>query len=257
MPDEQQLAAVDCLGIGVARLGFEAFLAWFDAHTRPGGPAVTLALVNAHTVNLAYADRGFREVLNGFSLVLNDGVGLEIYGHLAGRPFLENFNGTDLFPRVFAHRTAARDALRVFLFGARPGVAALAARNIEARYPAVRVVGVRDGYSSDHDQAELLEAINDARPHLLLVALGNPLQEHWIADHQAQLQVGIACGVGALLDFLSESIPRAPRWLRRCRLEWLYRLWLEPRRMMKRYVLGNPLFLLRAAGYRLFGQGGR
>ena len=137
------------------------------------------------------------------------------------------------------------------------GVAALAARNIEARYPAVRVVGVRDGYSSDHDQAELLEAINDARPHLLLVALGNPLQEHWIADHQVQLQVGIACGVGALLDFLSESIPRAPRWLRRCRLEWLYRLWLEPRRMMKRYLLGNPLFLLRAAGYRLFGQGGR
>src|SRR5439155_10617153 len=100
------------------------------------------------------------------------------------------------------------------------------------------------------DDAAAVAAVNAARPDLLLVALSNPLQERWLARHTPALDVKVAMGVGALFDFMSGSVPRAPRLLRTLRLEWLFRLLLEPRRMFRRYVIGIPLFLWRALRYR-------
>jgi exopolysaccharide biosynthesis WecB/TagA/CpsF family protein len=98
-------------------------------------------------------------------------------------------------------------------------------------------------------QGSVVDAINAARPDLLLVGLGNPRQEHWIDANLKHLEVGVVAGVGALIDFLSDSIPRAPRFVRRIRLEWAFRLALEPRRMFMRYVIGNPAFLVRSIRY--------
>jgi exopolysaccharide biosynthesis WecB/TagA/CpsF family protein len=252
---ELQTKPTNCIGVRVARPSLTQFLEWFDNQNGDNSICQTLAIVNAHTLNLAHEDPAFRNTLNSFSLVLNDGAGLELYGKIAREPFFYNFNGTDLFPTLFEHRSHSQKELRVFLLGAKPGVAAAAAKKIESQYPAVRVVGVRDGYSQLPDAA-IVEEINSTKPHLLLVALGNPLQEMWIARNRQQLQVGVACGIGALLDFLSETITRAPAWMRSLRLEWFYRLCLEPKRMMKRYVLGNPLFVFRAIIF-LFLKGGK
>jgi exopolysaccharide biosynthesis WecB/TagA/CpsF family protein len=205
---------------------------------------------NAHTLNLAWSDPAYREVLNRAHVVLNDGVGLDLYAKLVNASFLENCNGTDLFPRLFAE--ARREApLRVFLFGGARGRAARAAANIEARFPGVRVVGHLHGYGRDG----VVSTINASGADVVLVGMGNPLQEKWIDENLASLQVGVVAGVGALIDFLSGEVSRAPAFVRTVRCEWLYRLAREPRRMFRRYVLGNPTFLVRSFMYAFLGHG--
>jgi exopolysaccharide biosynthesis WecB/TagA/CpsF family protein len=236
---------VDCLGVPVARLTRDELYAWFFQVARARDTR-TLYFANAHSLNLACADAAFSEALHRADLVLNDGIGLDIYAKLAGTKFHENFNGTDLLPALFAQASTDRP-LRVFLYGAAPGRAARAAENIEARYPGVRIVGVMHGYERDG----AVEMINAADADLVLVAMGNPLQEKWIDEHRSQLRAGVVAGVGALLDFLSGEMPRAPMALRAMRCEWMYRLFLEPKRMFRRYVVGNPVFVARALMHTL------
>jgi N-acetylglucosaminyldiphosphoundecaprenol N-acetyl-beta-D-mannosaminyltransferase len=235
---------VECLGVGVARLDWVDFRRWFATHARVDRhcPA-TLYFVNAHSLNRAWSRPDFRALLNRGDLVLNDGVGLQISSALEGRNFRHNFNGTDLFPRLFNELSAEGQTIRVFLYGARPGRADSAARSIQARYPGIEVVGIQDGYRADDEK--VVAAINEARPDLLLVAKGTPLQEQWLDTYASSLEVGVAAGVGALFDFMSEAVPRAPLWMRVARLEWVFRLVQEPRRMFRRYVIGVPLFLAR------------
>jgi exopolysaccharide biosynthesis WecB/TagA/CpsF family protein len=236
---------VDCMGVPVARTSWDAIRAWFfnAAETRAREPKV-MYFANAHTLNVAWSDVSFREVLKRGDVVLNDGIGVQLYSRVAGRKFAENFNGTDLMPRLFAAADPSRP-IRVFLYGAAPGRAQKAARNIEARYPGVKVVGVRDGFS----HASVIEEINEACADILLVGMGNPIQERWIDENKSLLDVGVVAGVGALIDFLSGEVARAPQWCRTLRIEWLYRLAREPKRLFKRYVLGNPAFLFRTALY--------
>ena len=191
------------------------------------------AFVNAHCLNLAYADAAYAEILRRCDVVWPDGTGVRMAGRRLGFPVPENVNGTDLFPLLSG---------RVFLYGAAPGVAERAAENVRAKYPRMTVVGTADGYG---DECAVIEAVNRVRPDILLVAKGVPLQEKWIAAHLGELKCGCAIAVGGLLDFVSGRIPRAPLWMRRLGIEWLYRLKCEPVRMFRRYVIGNPLFLSR------------
>jgi exopolysaccharide biosynthesis WecB/TagA/CpsF family protein len=241
--------ALDCFGVPVSFATWESIYRWFfeSARSRSRLPKV-MYFANAHTLNLAWNDAEFRSILGRADAVLNDGIGVDVYARLAGAAFAGNFNGTDLFPRLFACADPARP-LRVFLYGAAPGRAEKAARNIEKRFPGVRVVGTMDGYS----RTSAIEIINEACPDVLLVGMGNPIQEQWIDENRSLLDVGLVAGVGALIDFLSGEIDRAPQIVRALRCEWLYRLACEPRRMFRRYVLGNPAFLLRTVLYVGFG----
>lgn len=191
------------------------------------------AFVNAHCLNLAYVDAAYAEILRRCDVVWPDGTGVRMAGRRLGFPVPENVNGTDLFPLLSG---------RVFLYGAAPGVAERAAENVRAKYPQMTVVGTADGFG---DERAVIEAVNRVRPDILLVAKGVPLQEKWIAAHLGELRCGCAIAVGGLLDFVSGRIPRAPLWMRRLGIEWLYRLKCEPVRMFRRYVIGNPLFLSR------------
>ncbi len=256
-----ELRVIDCLGVGVTKLsGAAAFAAWVDHETTGQGPALPprqiprlVFFVNAHTLNIASQRPSLMMALNQADLVLNDGIGLDLYAWLARRRFDHNFTGTDLVPALFAAYTARQAAgelprpLRVFLYGAKPGRAEAAAAAVASAYPGIEVVGAWHGYHAD-DNA-VLAAIDAAHPDLLLVGLGNPAQEEWLVRRRGQLNCGVAMGIGALIDFLSGGIPRAPRLLRSCRLEWLFRLALEPRRMFGRYVIGIPLFLGRSVRY--------
>ena len=132
------------------------------------------------------------------------------------------------------------------MLGGKPGVAEKAMENAKAKFPAAKFIGAAPGFFADSaEEQKVIEKINALDPDILLVAMGVPKQEKWIAKHRHELVCGIALAVGGLLDFVSGRIPRAPVWMRRLGIEWCYRLYQEPRRMFRRYVIGNPLFLLR------------
>lgn len=255
-PPPHPRADVDGFGVPVARLTWDELTAWFREQIRragEGAPAARLSIVNAHTLNLAWSDSAYRDVLASSDLVLNDGVGLSLLGHIQGLPFLYNFNGTDLFPRLFSEDHGLGRPLRVFLYGAKPGHAERARAFIESTFEHVAVVGCRDGYQSD--DAATITAIDEAHPDLLLVGLGNPKQELWIAEHRRHLRCAVVCGIGALIDFMAGAVPRAPEWIRAARCEWVYRLAQEPARLSRRYLVGNPLFVARALAWRRRGRG--
>lgn len=197
--------------------------------------------VNAHCFNVASADAAYREALSMAEFVLVDGSGMLLASRLLGLPIQNNLNGTDLVPALC--ETAAAEGRSIFLLGARHGVAQTAAERLADRYPGLRIAGVQHGYFAPEDSAQIIEQINAAKPDILLVAMGVPLQEQWLTDHFAELDVPVCLAVGALLDFLSHSVRRAPLIFRKLGIEWLYRLYLEPRRLWRRYVVGNVTFL--------------
>ena len=241
------IAQRDIGGIAVALLSRSAALAELS-EAMSSGRHVKLAFCNANLVNIAAADPALLRQLAGF-LVLPDGIGVDLGSRLLyGDSFPANLNGTDFIPALLEAETRA---LTIALLGARPGVAERAAAKLAERYPrhCFRVAG--DGFFDAAGEAVLLASLKAAPPDLLLVALGNPRQERWIAETLGPQHAAVAAGVGALFDFLAGEVPRAPEAWRRARLEWLYRLRCEPARLWRRYILGNPLFLLRILRQRL------
>jgi N-acetylglucosaminyldiphosphoundecaprenol N-acetyl-beta-D-mannosaminyltransferase len=156
----------------------------------------------------------------------------------------ENLTGTDFVPAMF--RETADRGYSYFLLGADERTIPVAAEYARAMFPGWTQVGYRHGYLSDQSQdAAALAAINAARPDVLLVGMGNPIQEQWIARRLTQLRVSACLGIGGLFDYWAGNVSRAPRWLRRLGHEWIWRLFQEPRLKAGRYLIGNPLFLAR------------
>jgi beta-1,4-glucosyltransferase len=173
-------------------------------------------------------------------VIVNDGLGMDIASLLVDHHrFIDNLNGTDFTPFLFEQ---ASRPLRVFLVGARPDVLSRAVAHVRDDLGQV-VVGSTDGYRGVADTEELVARINAARPDVVLVAMGNPTQEKWIFENAPMLDSGVFIGVGALFDFWAGDKARAPEMVRSLRLEWLYRLSLEPRRLMRRYTLDMLVFL--------------
>ncbi len=209
---------------------------------------IRVAFCNANTMLQAFESRDYARTLSR-CLVLNDGVGVDICSRLInGRRFEQNLNGTDLTPALLG---ATRQELRIFLLGARPGVADEAGRRLEERFPRHRIVGVRDGYFADEQAGEVVAEINAAQPDLVLVALGNPRQENFVATHAADIEAPAVMMVGALFDFIAGRVVRAPRVVRALRAEWLFRLVQEPRRLGRRYTIDVVRFFGWIAWHKL------
>jgi beta-1,4-glucosyltransferase len=198
---------------------------------------------------LFYANTNFivqcapiRERLSNQKVVIvNDGVGMDIAKKmLYGSKFASNLNGTDFTPYLLQH---APRPMRVFLLGARPEVVKKAAAYVE-QVLLQTVAGYADGYDGLANVPQVIEKINGSKPDLLLVAMGNPKQEQWLLDHQPLLHVPVMSGVGALFDFWSGNKSRAPLWIQKIRMEWFYRLCLEPGRLLKRYSVDVLRFLI-------------
>ncbi len=180
-------------------------------------------------------------------IIVNDGVGMDIVARiLYGQRFKANLNGTDFTPYLF--RESARP-LRIFLLGGRPEIVEKAARHASRTLEQV-VAGFCDGYTGMADSTDMVGMINQSGADVVLVALGNPLQEEWILNHRNALDAGVVTGVGALFDFWADAKPRAPRWIQKIRMEWFYRLCLEPRRLMRRYTLDILVFFVDCIKYR-------
>jgi len=202
-----------------------------------------ISFVNPHCFNVSAVDRQYTEILKSADLVLPDGIGIKVAGMMIGAEVKENVNGTDMFPRLC--EKAARENKRIYLLGARPGVAETARRNMQAQIDNLDICGTWHGYFEDYSEEEeqIISAINVLRPDILLVAKGVPQQEKWIQRNLEKLDVGVAIGVGGLFDFYSGRIKRAPVWVRELGMEWGWRLMKEPARMFDRYIIGNPKFL--------------
>jgi exopolysaccharide biosynthesis WecB/TagA/CpsF family protein len=209
-----------------------------------------LCYVNAHSLNLARSHRRYRACLADADLVLNDGSGLALAARMGGRQFPANLNGTDFNPEVL--RQAARAGLGVYLLGGKEGVAAAAADRLTALVPGLRVVGHHHGYLNDVQSHEVARQIRETGADIVLVAMGNPRQELWLAEHLPATGARLGVAVGAFLDFVAQRVPRAPKWMRDAGIEWLYRLSREPRRLFMRYVIGNPLFVARVLADRVW-----
>lgn len=232
---------VRLFGVPVLRSDTEEALSAVERVALQDAPAL-VAYVNAHTLNLAWQDRSYLDLLVNASLVLNDGVGVQLAARMRRTPFPANLNGSDFNPRILG--LAARRRWKVFFLGAAPGVATDAAERLMKRIPGLDVVGTHHGYFDD--DAEVVETIRTSQADVLMVAMGNPLQERWLASHLAATGARLGIGVGAFFDFTTGTRRRAPAWMNDLGLEWLFRLGLEPVRMWRRYVVGNPLFLWRA-----------
>ena len=209
------------------------------------GRARCAYFVNAHTLNLAAADPEYRAVLNAADCVFGDGTGVRWAARLRGVSLRDNVNGTDLVPALL--RATASRAYHCFLLGADRPTIHRAAQYVAEHFPGWTVAGCHDGFLGDSGRTECaIRQINRARPDLLLVGMGNPLQERWLHDHRRHLRASVCMAVGGLFDFWAGNFSRAPVWLRRLGHEWLWRLAQQPGAKARRYLWGNPLFLMRA-----------
>lgn len=200
-----------------------------------------VSFCNAHTVNLAANDGEFATALRSF-LLLNDGIGVDLASRiLFGRAFPNNLVGTDFVPALL---DAVPFELRIYLLGSSAAVVTKAAAALAALHPRHAIVGTHDGFFSSGESDGIAAEIKAASPDLVLVGMGQPLQELWSLQNLSAVPAVTMC-VGALFEFTAGAIPRAPAWMRSTRLEWLYRLALEPRRLGRRYVIGNVEFMVR------------
>ena len=228
------------LGVTIRVFNREEAIASID-QTLASGERVNVCFANAQTLNMAYSNDHFRSALQRF-LVLNDGLGVDIASRVKfGRPFTENLNGTDFVPDFLA---MTQHRLRVYLVGTTDEAVEQAAQKLRARYPRHTFVGWRNGFFTDlQDIEDTCRNIRAANADCVLVGMGNPQQELWIDEHGHKTGARLLFGVGALFDFQAGIVRRAPRWVRNLRCEWVYRLLQEPRRLARRYLIGNFLLL--------------
>ncbi|HWC13729.1 MAG TPA: WecB/TagA/CpsF family glycosyltransferase [Actinomycetota bacterium] len=233
---------IDILGVPFARLEPGAALDEAERLYEREAPAM-IAHANVHTLNLASQDPSYRQILQGADMVLNDGKGVMLGARLLGHRFPADLNGNFFSPLVVA-RAAAR-GWPVFLLGAKPGVPERLADVLRAKHPDIRIIGCHHGHFTADEEPEVVLSIREQGTGLLLVGMGNPHQERFLSRRLTETGARLGIGVGAFFDFQTGTVPRAPQWMNRYGLEWVFRLAQEPKRMWHRYLVGNPAFVKR------------
>lgn len=248
---EGSVEAVNLLGVHIGTFSVEELVNFISRLVRAGRKAC-VAYVNPYAINLSLELPWFREFLNSADATYCDGFGLKWGARILGLTIPYRYTPPDWISLLAAE--CVRQHFSLFLLGAHPGVADKAAAHLQARFPSLNVVGTHHGYfdktlNSAENEA-VVQAISVAKPDILLVGLGMPLQEHWLMENWGRIPAKVALPVGALLDYLAGELPRAPHWMTDHGLEWLGRLIIEPRRLWRRYLIGNPLFLWRVLKQR-------
>jgi len=214
---------------------------------------MTVLSGNVYSFNLAYRQLWLRSFFNQADVVRLDGAGVRLGAWILGHRTPSRMTWAD-----FAWQLAEFAEPRGFTFfflGARPGVADKAAANLKVRFPDLRIVGTHHGYFNKSpgsaENEAVIEQINAVKPNILIVGFGMPLQERWLMENWDRIDANVALTGGAVFDYVSGELQRAPRWMTDNGLEWLGRLLIEPRRLWKRYLIGNPLFIWRVFKQRL------
>ena len=231
---------VTILGVPVDAITMGEAVARIDSFIEKRTP-VLVATANAEMLMRATHDGALRRILQGAAMVTPDGAGTVWAAHHLGHAMPERVAGYDLAQELM--RRAPEKKRRIFFFGSAPGVAELAKKKAESLYPGIEIVGTRNGFFSEKDEPEIIENIRRAKPDLLLAALGVPKQEKWLYKHQKELGVPVSIGVGGTLDVMAGVMKRAPRWMQKAKLEWLFRGMLQPKRAGR--LMALPKFVLK------------
>lgn len=227
-------------GIPVANLSEDEAVAVIDKLISKGGSHYG-AVANASKIVAADRDEKLKRALLEADLVTADGMSVVWASRLLGQPLRQRVTGIDLFQRLVEH--AAHHGLSVYFLGAREESARGVVELFTNEYPSLQVAGYQNGYFAESEHQSVCDAIRLSGADLLFVAMGSPMQEHWIASNAALTGARFALGVGGSFDHLSGLVRRAPRWMQRSGLEWLHRLVQEPRRLWRRYLIGNSAFI--------------
>jgi N-acetylglucosaminyldiphosphoundecaprenol N-acetyl-beta-D-mannosaminyltransferase len=234
---------INVLGVGVSPLNIPLAISAMQRaiDTRTKG---YICVTGVHGVSEAQENPAFRSILNGAFLNTPDGMPMVWLGRRGGHREMDRVYGPDLL--VQSCRVSAQAGWRHFFYGGAPGVADQLAEGLRARFPHLNVVGT---YCppfrplNEAEKQELKAQVSAARPDIIWVGLSTPKQEAFMAEALPWLDTTLMVGVGAAFDLLSGRVRQAPRWIQRCGFEWLYRLYQEPRRLWKRYLKNNPLFV--------------
>ena len=228
------------LGVRVDDVTMEEAVAWVDSTIRIGTPS-QIATVNVEFLVAAQRDEAFLESLNRADLCVPDSIGILWQARILGRRLRRRVPGVDLVRAVAS--LATKRGYRLFLLGAAPGVAELAARNLVSANPGLQIAGTFCGTPDPSQEERISEIVRDARPDILFVAYGAPKQELWIARNITNCETHVAMGVGGSLDFIAGVVRRAPKTWRSAGFEWLYRLLSQPWRWRRMLALPNGLAL--------------
>lgn len=230
------------LGVPVCSLAEEDFIAAVTAPQPAGDRPAFITYLNAACSNLAADDPEYRSILEQADCVYADGQAIVWAGSVLGQPLPARVNAGDFI--IEFCKACAEAGLSLALIGGRPGVAAAAAQAWKTRVPGLQIVITQDGFFGERYE-DVVTDIVSAQPDILLVGMGAPRQEKWAWHHRHQLGRRATWCVGALFEYYGEGRARAPIWMRRAGFEWMFRLGLEPRRLWKRYLVGNCRFVWR------------
>lgn len=240
--------SVTILGLRVDRVSPKETLAAIDRFIAAQTPH-HIVTADASMAVIARRDPALRAIVDNADLVTPDGAGIVWASRLLGTPVPHKVSGVDLVGDLC--RLSGAKGYRIFFLGAAPGIAEEAAEKMRARWPGTQIVGTRDGYFTPEEELGILAEIQRATPNIILVAFGIPRQEKWIERHKAALGAAVMIGVGGSFDVFSGRVSRAPLWMQRSSLEWLYRLSKNPKKIGK--VMTLPKFALLALRQRFLG----
>lgn len=233
-------------------LTVEGLNAEIGREIRADGHALVLN-ANVHCLNLAYREPALRSFLNDAEVVFCDGAGVMLAARLLGRRIPGRITYADWAWSLASY--AEREGFSLYFLGARPGVAEKAAGKLKERHPGLKIAGIHDGYfdrsKASPENEAVVEEINAAAPDILLVGFGMPLQERWLMENWGRIDTHVALTGGAVFDYVSDELRRGPRILTDNGFEWLARFIVEPRRLWRRYLVGNPVFLWRVIRQRI------
>jgi N-acetylglucosaminyldiphosphoundecaprenol N-acetyl-beta-D-mannosaminyltransferase len=239
-PAETGEERVDMFGVPLARIDMEGALARIDEFVAERSPHM---VVTSDTPSIVRSrdDAEYQEIVRAADMVTADGRGVVWMARVLGLPLKERVSGVDLVERIC--QRAVEKRYSAYLLGAMPGVAEEAARALAGRCPGLRIAGTHHGYFTADEEPEIVRTIAESKPDILFVALGAPRQEKWIRRHMSELQVPVAIGVGGAFDVLAGRVPRAPAWMQRAGIEWLFRLVREPTRLPRMWALPRLMWM--------------
>ena len=204
--------------------------------------------VNINCMNLCWKKKWLRDLINSSEVVFCDGDGVRLGGDMVGRHIKEKITYNRWIWNLA--ETSVANGFTWYLLGSRPDAVERAVKTLQERYPGLGIVGFHSGYISNSGENDAIVAeINRTRPNILIVGMGMPRQEQWLQAHMPHLNINVALTGGAVCDYVAGEINMTPDVFYRLKLEWLYRLLQEPRRLFGRYIIGNPLFLWRVIIY--------
>jgi N-acetylglucosaminyldiphosphoundecaprenol N-acetyl-beta-D-mannosaminyltransferase len=239
-----EMDRVNFLGVQVCRLSAGSLIDFVTRTVNAGGKARAV-YVNVHAINLAQDLPWLSVFFNHSEVVYCDGFGVKWGARFLGLSIPERLSPPDWINLLVAE--CARQHFTLYLLGAHPGTAEKVAEILKQQFPDLIIAGSQHGYfdkSTDSpENAAVLHAINETNPDVLLVGLGMPLQERWLMENWDVINARVVLPVGAMFDYLAGAFPRAPHWMTDHGLEWLGRFIVEPRRLWRRYLLGNPRFV--------------